>query len=250
MAFSAEQVVTASSAFNYLLKQKIVEKGNIHIQPYLEDAEIQEIVRILARQSGTQILEASQKIHLVAHAEGSVYANSFTQLKEKHHYIKTKNDLYLLHIILMVYLSEVDGDLLVRSHYEINGITFEKLEAVVAQTFEYWEKELDNDPNFESKWGISIRSVMELWASKALKDEDRERLVVSMKTRFNCIKAAVTLLEEEKLLRVINDEGTYIIYPLEDLFDRLTQLYHDHERFKVLKEFIQARKEDLHASNS
>lgn len=240
MPFTAEQLHKSASIYFYLLRHKMIDRNQDFLAPYFSEQEIHEATNIIAKQSGTMILETPTKLHLVVEPEGSVYASSFTQLKDKHSRIKNRDELDLLHILLMVLLSEMDGDLLIRNEQEISGVTIHKWIELVDQTMARWDQELQKQPEIEAEWGIAIVQIKDMWFAKQPYEDGGGKPVASTKTKYSYCTLAANLLVEERLLRIIEDDDQTILLPTDELYDRLDLLYHDHDRFKQLKSIIDA----------
>lgn len=96
---NAETIKRASAVYFTLLKDKVIDENSEHFQTYFEP-EVRQTVLLLADESGTYIIEAPKRIHLVVQPTGSVFATNFTHLKEKHKQVETKNTFTLLALLL------------------------------------------------------------------------------------------------------------------------------------------------------
>ncbi|ETT49753.1 DUF6063 family protein [Paenibacillus sp. FSL R7-0297] len=241
MTTTSEQLHQASAVYFHLLKNHMVDKKHDALNPYFADPAIQEAVHIFAKQSGTLVLETFTKLHLVVEAQGSLYASNFSHLKENHGRIKSIPEMYMAHLLLMVLLSEIDGDMTIRNERELSGVGFYKWVELMDQTFAKWTKDLTERPELEDQWGIAITTVMDIWNGKHMHDGDG-KISAGTKTKFHFCMLAAKLLEEEKLVRLLDDREQTIVYPTDDLYERLDLLYHDQERFKQVKEILALRR--------
>jgi hypothetical protein len=245
---SLESIGTASDIYFTLLRNKMIDRDDDKIKPYLEDASIRETVNVLARKSGTQILEGVASVQMVVLPEGSLYATSFTHLRERFSSFQNKTEFNLVRFILMIYIAEIDSSLLTRSLAETDGMSFEKLVLTVDETFQALDENLNE--NTEKNWGIPIKQLMELWYLKDPKEDGKENFNPSTKTKQGLVLYAMRLLESEKVLRLFKEDEEYIIFPKEELYDRIEQIFHHSERFQHIKQLVkEIRKEGPHASN-
>lgn len=238
---ASEKIKQATDIFARLMRLKIVDRNESVLRSYFEDTQVHDYVHQIARSFGTIIMDGHEKIQLLADGRDSVFATSFTHLKEKYSDIENKKEFYLLCNILMIYLSEIDGELSVRSRYEIRGITFHQLEEAITNVYHYWKDKLAEDEEYEKKWSMNIREQIDFWLSKDLKD-DGNKLSPSMRNKFGIMKKALNLFEHENLLNIIleGDENTVYAYP--ELYERIEGVFHNYERYTMLRDSISEAK--------
>jgi len=249
---AAEKIKMATDIYARLMKDKIIDRNESAIRSYFDDSDVHNLVQQIARSFGTIILEGHEKLQLISDGKASVFATSFTHLKEKYSDIENKKEFYLLCHILMIYLSEIDGDLSVKAHHELSGLSFYRLEELITNVFSYWKERLANDDDYEKKWAVNIREQVEFWLSKDLK-EDSHKLSPSMKNKFSIIKKALNLFENENLLTVILEGDEHTVYAYPELYERLEGLFHNYERYTMLRDVIveakQRKGDEVHDSN-
>ena len=244
---SLESVDVASDIYFTLLKNKKIDRDDDKIQPYLENSSVREAVNIIARNSGTQILEGMSSVQIVVLPEGSLYATSYTHLKERFSGFQNKQEFNLVRFILMIYIAEVDSSLLTRSLAESDGMSFEKIMMITDETFQLITEKLNDDT--EKNWGLPIKQLIELWNLKDPKEDEKDSFNPSTKTKQGLILHGMRLLESEKVLRIYKEGEEYIIFPNEELYERIEQIFHNSERFQHIKSLLlMLRKEDNHAS--
>lgn len=234
---SAEKIKTATDIYAKLMKHKMIHQNESVLRVYFDDTEVHDLVQQIARSFGTIILEGHEKLQLIADGKESIFATSFTHLKEKYSDIENKKEFYLLCNILMIYLSEIDGDLSVKSRYELQGLSFYRLEELISNVYSYWKEKIKNEEDYQKKWAMNIREQVEFWLSKDLKDEGN-KLIPSMKNKFSIMKKALNLLENEHLINVILDGDEHIIYAFSELYERIEGLFHNYERYTMLRDLI------------
>ncbi|MCM3709109.1 DUF6063 family protein [Sporosarcina luteola] len=231
---AGEKIKMATDIYAYLMRHKMVSRKESILRFYYDDMHVYDIVHQIANSFGTIILEGRDKLQLIADGTESVFATSFTHLKEKYSDIENKKEFYLLCHILMIYLSEIDGELSLRSRYELQGLSLYRLEELVTNVFSFWKEQLEIDQDFEKRWAVNIREEIELWLSKDLKDEGN-KLTASMRNKFSIMKKALSLLESESLLTVIVEGEEPTVYAYQELFERIEGLFHNYERYTMLR---------------
>lgn len=244
-----EIIEKASNIYFYLLKNKLVERESDLIQPYLENSSVRAAVNIMARNSGTQILEGSISVQLVVLPEGSLYATSFTHLKERFSAYKDKSEFNLVRFILMIYILEIDSSILSKNLFDTDGISLERLMLMVDETFNAILEGLDETT--EQNWGIPIKELITLWNTKEPREDNREKLNSSTRTKQGLILYGIkTLLATEKMVRIHEEDGGYIIFPTIEFHERVEQIFHDNDRYQYNKLLLsRVREGNIDASN-
>ncbi len=240
--YDIQQIQEAHSVFLHLLQHKIVKKEDSVVEAFFNDMQIQQLVKKLADSANTIVLLGNTNIHLVAKAKGSIFATNFTQMKEQLRdrksdaRIETRNELYLVHLVIMVYLSEVDGESTKGSYLDLyGGIRYLELAERVTQVLLYWKKLMETDEEFAKRQKIALPQLINDWETKRLQPDEDERLRSSGKTKYSIVQMAMKLLEEEKLVKIYDQRVT----ALEALHERLEQLYHSEQRYREWKRLIE-----------
>src|SRR5690606_41510895 len=104
---NTEIIKKASAVYFSLLKEKVLDESSEHFESYFEP-EVRQTVLLMADESGTYIIEAPKRIHLVVQPTGSVFATNFTHMRDKHNQVETKKQFHLMSVILMSFLASVD----------------------------------------------------------------------------------------------------------------------------------------------
>jgi hypothetical protein len=247
---AAEKMKIATEIFAKLMKHKMVDLNESVLRSYFDDSQVHDLVQQIAHSFGTIILEGHEKLQLISDGKDSIFATSFTHLKEKYSDIENKKEFYLLCNILMIYLSEIDGDLSVRSRNELRGLSFYRLEELITKVYSFWKVKIENDEEYEKKWAMNIRVQVEYWLSKDIKD-DSSKLTPSMKNKFSIIKKAMNLLENEHLVNIIQEGDEHMIFAYPELYERIEGLFHNYERYTMLRSLIveaNERKDEVNVS--
>ncbi len=128
MSYTSEDIKKASELFFYLFDKKIISSNDVLANEYYENNAISEIVKNMAEEGGLIVLSTRQNLHLVSKGEGSIFATTYTQMKEKYNKLYRKKHFYLANIIICVFLAEIDRDNDIFFKYEDAGISYYKLE--------------------------------------------------------------------------------------------------------------------------
>lgn len=245
MSYTNEDIRRASELFFRLLDKKVLPASDILASLYYDDNQIREILENIAAEGGLQILATRQNLHLVAQGENSIFATTYSQMKEKYKKLDRKRHFYLANIIICIFLAEIDreNNYMFRSFDQ--GISFYKLEEIITNTLEAWKKRNDSEGSFSEEFAIAIDDIYHLWTvemshSKVAKDELGFSL--SPQTRLGFINEALRPLEQEKL--IINLSRENMIIPKEELYERLEKLYHGGDRYEEIIELIKYTKEE------
>jgi len=150
--------------------------------------------------------------------------------------LETRLDLYLIHLVIMVYLSEVDGESTKGSHLDLyGGIRYLEIAERVTQVLNHWKKLLETDEEFAQRQKIALPQLINEWETKRLQPDEEERVRSSVKTKYSIVQMAMKLLEQEKLVKIYEQRVT----ALEALHERLEQLYHNEQRYRDWKQLIE-----------
>jgi hypothetical protein len=244
--YDISQIHEAHSIFLHLLQHKVVKKGDTAIENYFHDMNIQQLVKRFADTSSTQVLVGNMNVHLVTKPKGSIFATNFTQMKDQMKErksdgrVETRLELYMIHLVIMVYLSEVDGESTKGSHIDLyGGIRYLELTTRVSEVLEFWNKLLENDPEFGKRQKIAMTQLFNLWDTTKLQPDEDEQLRPNVKTKFGIVHMAMRLLEQEKLVKITDQRVT----ALEALHERVELLYHSEQRYQEWKRLIDAATE-------
>jgi hypothetical protein len=239
--YTSEQIQKGGQVFFELLKNKVLSADEMVSQEYYNNVEVREIVRDIAQEAGLRVFETRENIHLLSSPRGSIFANSYTQMKEKYVALERKRYFYLANIIICIFLSEVDRESHVRIRWEEEGVSYAKLEDLVTKTLESWEKRQEEEQNFTEEWGIALERIYDLWINEfSLYKENRTTgqvdVVNTRGTRYSFIHEALRPLADQKL--VYDNTGELRIIPRNELYERLDNIYHRQERYSQIMELI------------
>lgn len=238
MSIHVEHVSEASALFFELLRRRMIPNHDRALLSYQEKDEVREALKLLADEAGVWVVQGVEHVHLVARAEGSVFATSFTHMKRRYSDVETKRYFHLMNVILLVFLAEVDVETSRRLRWESNGVSYYQLEKQVDAVLKQWEKQQEQSAgSFGVSWGLAVEEMAELWHTMAVDDEsDRDRLSGNRRTHLGLIHMAVRLLKEEGLIYIVEDEMRII--PRSVLYERLEAVYHHQERYREMKRLV------------
>ncbi|MDQ0268589.1 DUF6063 family protein [Cytobacillus purgationiresistens] len=244
---NAETIKKASAIYFSLLKEKIIDENSEHFQTYYEP-EVRQTVLLLADESGTYIIESPKRIHLVVQPTGSVFATNFTHMKEKHRQIETKKQFHIISLIIMAFLATIDRNQAAMIRTMREGISYFSLERQVNDLITNWESILKTKPSFGEEVRIDMKEVVTTWKYMEVDTDDYGLKKGHKRTRIGLIASAMRLLENEGLIVILDRDDIPKAIPKTELFERIEYLYHDYDRYELLKELMTAR-EDEHAEN-
>lgn len=244
MSYTSEDIRIASEVFFYLLKNKIVPLSDNLAGQYYDNHQIREIVDNMASEGGLNIFNTRQNIHLVSKKDNSIFATTYTQMKEKYKGLLKKRYFYLANIIICIYIAEIDRENKFSFRIEDAGISYYKLEEIITDTLDSWKKRSEEEESFSRDWAIAIEDVHKLWAvemSHSRPSEDGTGFSLSANTRLGFINEALKPLQNENL--IINLPKESRIIPKDELYERLENLYHRKDRYEEIMELIKVTKE-------
>ena len=163
MAYTTENIQKASALFFMLLKENIISIKEPLAEEYLNDNEMRQIVKTMAAEADLIIIETMENLHLVSSANGSIFANSYTQMNGKYKGLKNKKYFYLANLIICVFLSEVDKESNIRIRWEEEGISYAKLEDLVNGVINSWMSRDKKEEGFSEEFGIALKEIYEVW---------------------------------------------------------------------------------------
>lgn len=243
MSYTSEDIRNASELFFRLLSNRILPASDILATQFYENNDIREIVKNMAEQGGLRIFGTRQNLHLVADGEGSVFATTYTQMKEKYSKLQRKKHFYLANIIICIYISEIDRENSYSFRIEDAGISYYKLEEIITDTLDSWKKRSEKEDTFSKDFAIAIDEIHRLWnieMSHSKEGKDGVGFSLSAQTRLGFINEALKPLEQENLIIDLHKENR--IVPKEELYERLDNLYHDGDRYNEIMEIIKSYK--------
>lgn len=238
--FTSEDLQKGSEIFFHLLKNKIVPRVDTLAYEYIDNPDIRQIVNTLAAEAGLKVFDTMENIHLVSNAYGSMFSNSYTQMKDKYKGLKRKKYFYLANIIICVFISMVDKEKNIRIRWEEEGLTYYKLEDEVTKTLESWKKRFDQGEAFSDEWGIALEEIYDLWTNdfSTYKTSQTGDIEVQRTTnnKFSFIHEAFKPLRDQGL--IIDNQNELKIIPKIELYERLENLYHKQERYDEIMSLI------------
>jgi hypothetical protein len=244
---NADTIKKASAVYFTLLKEKVIDENSEHFQTYF-DPEVRQTVLLLADESGTYIIEAPKRIHLVVQPTGSVFATNFTHLKDKHKQVDTKKHFHLISIIIMSFLAAIDRSQAAKIRTKREGISYYALERQVNDLIVKWESIFKNQPTFGEEERIDMKEVVTTWKYMEVDTDDFGLKKGNRRTRIGLIAGAMRLLESEGLIVILDRDDIAKVIPKNELFERIEYLYHDYDRYELFKRLMTAEGEE-HAEN-
>lgn len=247
MSISLESIQKGSALFFNLMKEKIIPLEDTGAQEFLNNPEIREVVKTMAAEAGMTVFNTRENIHLVTNSYGSIFASSYTQMKEKYSGLKRKKYFYLANIIICVFLAEVDKESHVRVRWEEEGVSYAKLEDLVTNTLNSWKKRQEEEETFSKDWGIALEEIEELWNTtfspfKVSNVNDQINVTQTTGNRYSFIYTALKPLADQKL--IINNTSELKIIPKNELYERLDRIYHNKERYREFISLIEKTREE------
>ncbi|RDW15871.1 DUF6063 family protein [Oceanobacillus chungangensis] len=245
---NAEIIKKASAVYFSLLKEKVIDETSEHFQDYFEP-EVRQTVLLMADESGTYIIEAPKRIHLVVQPTGSVFATNFTHMRDKHKQVETKKHFHLMSVVLMSFLASIDQNQAAKVRAKREGISYYSLERQVNDLMMNWDKILKTDPNFGTEERIDMKDVVTTWKYMEVDREDFGLKKANKRTRIGLIASSMRLLETEGLVVILDRDDIPKAIPKQELFERIEYLYHDYDRYEFMKKLV-TQKEHMHAEDT
>lgn len=245
MSYNSEDIRLSSELFFHLLNNRILANTDILATLYYDNNEIKEIVENMAEEAGLRIISTRENLHLVSKGEDSIFATNYTQMKEKYNKLERKKHFYLANIIICIYLAEIDRENDFSFRIEDSGISYYKLEEIISNTLDSWKKRNEEEENFSKDFAIAIEEIHHLWnmgMSHSKEGVDGTSFSTSSKTRLGFIHEALKPLDDEGLIIRLHKENRII--PKEELYERLSILYHGGDRYEEIMELIKSTKEE------
>lgn len=245
MNYTNEDIRKASELFFHLLNKRVISANDILASEFYENNNISEIVKNIAEQGGLRVFGTRQNLHLVADGEDSIFATTYSQMKERYKKLYRKKHFYLANIIICIYLAEIDRENNYSFRIEDAGISYYKLEEIISHTLDSWKKRNEEEESFSKDFAIAINEIHELWSVEMSHSKERRDglgFSLSSQTRLGFINEALKPLEQEGLIINLYNENTLI--PKEELYERLDHLYHSQDRYNEIIELIKYTREE------
>ncbi|HZK33363.1 MAG TPA: DUF6063 family protein [Tissierellaceae bacterium] len=244
MAYISEDIRLASELFFHLLNNRILPLNDILASEYGDNNQVREIVNTMAREAGLHVFGTRENLHLVSEKENSIFATTYTQMKEKFNRLNRKKHFHLANIIISIYLAEIDRESNFNFRIEDASISYYKLEEVITETLDTWKKR-NEEEDFSEDFAIAIDEIHHLWTvemSHSRPRKDGTGFSLSSQTRLGFINQALKPLEYENLIINLHRESKII--PKNELYERLDYLYHGGDRFDEIMELIKITREE------
>ncbi|WP_026906768.1 DUF6063 family protein [Paucisalibacillus globulus] len=245
---NAEVIKKASAVYFSLLKEKVIDETSEHFQVYFEP-EVRQTVLLLADESGTYIIEAPKRVHLVVQPTGSVFATNFTHMRDRHKQVETKKHFHLMSVVLMSFLASIDQNQAAKVRAKREGISYYSLERQVNDLIVNWETILKTNPDFGDKERIDMKDVVTTWKYMEVDRDDFGIKKGNKRTRIGLIASSMRLLETEGLLVILDRDDIPKAIPKQELYERIDYLYHDYDRYELMKKLV-SQEEDTHAEDT
>ena len=245
MSYTNEDIRKAGELFFHLLNNRVLPAGDILAGQFYDDNNVREIVKNIAEEGGLTIFGTRQNLHLVANGENSIFATTYTHMKEKYNKLYRKRHFHLANVIICIYLAEIDRDANFSFRIEDASISYYKLEEIITNTLNSWKKRSEEEESFSKDFAIAIDEIHNLWTvemSHSKEAKDGVGFSLSSQTRLGFINEALKPLEQEKLIINLHKENRII--PNEELYERLQSLYCDRDRYEEVMEIIKYSKEE------
>jgi len=238
MSYTSEEIKKAGEVFFHLFDKKILPASDVLAAEYYDNNAISEIVKNFAEEGGLSIITTRQNLHLVARGEDSIFATTYTKMKEEFK-LDRKKHFYLANMIICIYLAEIDRENNFSFRIEDAAISYYKLEEVITETLDSWIKRNQQEEAFAQDFAIAIEEIHHLWSVEMSHSKEAKEGVgfsLSKGTRLGFIHEALRPLEKENLIICLSQENRII--PKEELYERLQKLYHGGDRYEEIMELI------------
>ncbi len=244
MAYISEDIRLGSELFFHLLDNRILPLNDVLASEYGDNNQVREIVNLMAKEAGLHVFSTRENLHLVSEKENSMFATTYTQMKEKFNRLNRKKHFYLANIIISIYLAEIDRENNFNFRIEDASISYYKLEEVITETLDTWKKR-NIDEDFSEDFAINIDEIHHLWTvemSHSRLKKDGSGFSLSPQTRLGFINEALKPLEYENLIINLHEESKII--PKNELYERLDYLYHGGDRYEEIMELIKITRKE------
>src|SRR5699024_10524452 len=127
------------------------------------EPDVRQAVLLMADESGTYIIEAPKRIHIIAQPTGSVFATNFTHMRERHKQIERKKHFHLMSVILMSFLASIDQNEAAKVRTKREGMSYYSLERQVNELIMTWDQHVKNNPTYGHEEEINMADIVTLW---------------------------------------------------------------------------------------
>ncbi len=246
MSYTNEDIRRASELFFHLLNNRVLPASDVLASQFYDNNHIREIVKNMAEEGGLTVLGTNKNLHLVAKGENSIFATTYTHMKEKYNKLYRKKHFYLANIIICIYLAEIDKENNFSFRIEDASISYYKLEEIITNILDSWKKRNEKEDSFSKEFAIAIDEIHSLWTiemSHSKEAKDGLGFSLSSQTRLGFINEALKPLEQERLIINLHKENRII--PKDELYERLENLYYDRDRYEEIMEIIKYTREEM-----
>lgn len=241
MAASQLALQQGAKLFFSLLKKQVISVEENIAKPYMNEQEVEEVVQTLAEEADVYVFTTKEHIHMVSKGTGSIFANTFTQMKEKYTDLKTKKYFYLANLIICVFLVEVDSEQLEQIRWKEEGIPYGIIEQETTNILSRWKEREKEGEGFSKTFGIALKEMDELWNIEfSHRKEEKTNIARTSGTRLDFIYKALKPLADQKL--IVNRQEEELIFPRPLLYERLIELYHNQQRYQIFRDLIKETK--------
>ena len=233
----------------YNLYRKLLEKGYINRNheiaiEYSREEKVRVCIHRLARSFGTEVFESGEHIHLITLPEDSLFATSYSHAMEYQRGSLDIIDWYIISFVQLIFCWDIDNDYSHRLSIEREGVTYPQLEEMATKLFSDWKKINEKrDGEFSVEFKIAVNRINAKWQNMSVK---KPRTRYSLNSRLGLINKAMTLLKEGGLVHISDSHKTAtVVYPNTILYERLEYVFHNLDRYQVLKDLIDDQLEEL-----
>ncbi|MED4632863.1 DUF6063 family protein [Peribacillus frigoritolerans] len=242
-----ESVEIANEIYSALLVRRALKDTDSLVTQYKDkdNESVRQILKNRCKVEGTEILLGNSYLHLIAR-DNSVYASSFSVLKEKHYSLENKRLLHLIGLIQFTFFSESSTDITSSQiDWLHNGISYYKLiEDVDKVITPLYERQLKTDGEFSKSFSIAIDDIYHIWKDKDTDSPFRKIVTANNKTKFGLVHTAMKILQEDGLvfIKVIKKNAEAV--PTQVLHERLDLQFNNNSKFQEIKNMITQIKTD------
>ena len=148
----------------------------------------------------------------------------------------------------MAFLAAIDRNQAAKIRTQREGISYYALERQLNYLIMNWDHMLKTKSNFGEEERIDMKEVVITWKYMEVNSEDDRIKKANRRTRIGLIASAMRLLETEGLVIILDRDDIPKAIPKIELFERIEYLYHDYDRYELLKKLMTIE-EDEHAEN-
>lgn len=240
-----------AALFLKLLNEQVISMGEALAQAYYDEDDVRIVTNTMADEAGMKIFYTRENMHMISLESGSVFATSYTQMKQKYEKLDKKVHFHLANLIICVFLAEVDKESHLRVRWEEEGVSYASMELRVSETLSQWQTRQVQGESFSDNWQIALDDISEIWDqfSPYSKDEASGSIRYQRgQTRYGFIHAALRPLADQKL--IIQNTKDNRILPTVYLYERLDEVYHSRDRMKKIQTFIMETRRSEEGENA